>query len=43
VAWKLQCKAGRRVGEPFFVTYWQRTTSVRDGTISRNLPQQARA
>ena len=31
------------VGEPSFVTYWQRTASVEYGTLSCNLPQQAGA
>jgi len=43
VAWKLHCKAGRRVGEPSFVTYRRRTASVEDGTLSCNLRQQAGA
>nr|ALU64810.1 hypothetical protein [Klebsiella pneumoniae]ARD70572.1 Hypothetical protein [Pseudomonas aeruginosa] len=42
--WKLhRSEAGRRVGEPSFVTYRQRTASVGDGTLSCNLPQQAGA
>lgn len=39
----LHGEAGRCVGEPSFVTYRQLTASVGDGTLSRNLPQQARA
>lgn len=35
-------KVERRVGEPSFVTD-RRTTSVGDGTLSHNLPQQAGA
>ena len=42
-AWKKTSEAGRRVGEPSFVTYRQRTASVGDGTLSCNLPQQAGA
>ncbi|EEE05468.1 hypothetical protein BURMUCGD2_3711 [Burkholderia multivorans CGD2] len=36
-------KAGRRVGEPSFVSYRRRTASVEDGTFSHNLSQQAGA
>ncbi|WP_196239458.1 hypothetical protein [Dyella monticola] len=36
-------KAGRRVGEPSFVTCGRRIVSVEDGTLSHNLSQQAGA
>lgn len=39
----LYIEAGRCVSEPSFATYRQRTASVEDGTLSHNLPQQARA
>ena len=35
-------EAGRCVGEPSFMTYRQRITSVEDGTLLHNPPQQSR-
>ncbi|SMZ52519.1 hypothetical protein PANN_46860 [Pseudomonas aeruginosa C-NN2] len=43
MAWKLHSEARAAVGEPSFVMDRQRITSVEDGTLSHNLPQQAGA